>query len=160
MLLASERSWFIRTVNGVISPSGCELDLLGVRLGVVGRRKAFAAEEKKSAVFGWFRSGVANFLGVWKDSGVSLLDGVGVVGRDVTPGTSSNRWSRESHSSGGGGRFSLSAWRSSSCKAESIAFWLTSSLSLLQFEPFPDNDFWSPGCSGDGEKALFGLVLA
>lgn len=51
-------------MNGVMSPSGCELDLAGVRLGVVGRRKAFAAEEKKSPVVGGFRSGVAGFLGV------------------------------------------------------------------------------------------------
>ena len=58
-------------------------DLDGVRLGVViGRKRALAAEEKKSLVFG-VRAGGVDFCGVLKEDAISLPFGVGVVGLDI-----------------------------------------------------------------------------
>ena len=96
-------------MKGVISAKGWELDLVGVRLGVtIGRKRAFAAEEKKSPVVGGGRVGVAEAVGVLKGLLLSLLVGVGVVGQVMGWLASSKRWPSWS-SSAGGGQFSLLA---------------------------------------------------
>ena len=93
-----------------------------MRLGVVGgRRRALAAEEKKSPVVGGSRLG--DLLGVLKLCTRLELVGVGVVAR-VTWWSSVKRSSRPSSSTGG--RFSLSAWSLSETSNVLPEIWLLS----------------------------------
>ena len=85
--LVSESNELRWAVNGVSSPRGWVFDLDGVRLGVViGRKRALAADEKKSLVLG-VRAGGVEFCGVLKEGARGLPLGVGVVGLDM------DRWS-------------------------------------------------------------------
>lgn len=154
--LPSERILFHCNENGLNSPRACAPGLLGVRFGVDGMRKAFAAEEKKSPVVGRVRSGVMAFLGVLKSCELGLCEGVGVVGRLTRSCVSSNKWSKFSSSSGG--QFSLSDCCSSSCDSRSKTLELVSRPMLPGFEldlvsvSVSVSGIWSPFCFDEGNS--------